>query len=133
LKQQVGGIVSVVGSLIFPEDFDFVSTRALKTYDGSKLDQEAKTPELPDEKTDAKDDTTPPSLDMVKEAKDEPELDPELDPVKLEKAFKLAMWSSVTLVLILLILVSFSFSFTKPALSNTFPLTLRLARRSPFP
>jgi len=98
----VGGIIAVVASLVWPEDFDFKSTRALNvrglsTTKGGGYD---------DEKTDEKESEKEGGFAETHLAEDdEGTQDPDLDPVSLNKAFRFAAWSSVALTVIMLILI----------------------------
>jgi len=107
----VGGIVSVAASLIWPEDFDFESTRVLNIR--APVSTEAKEGPYGDEKADEKADEKEPEKDRgsaeMHSAVDDDgpiiTLDPDLDPASLTKAFRFAAWSSVVLTVIMLILI----------------------------
>jgi len=96
----VGGIIAVAASLIYPEDFDFESTRALNVrsnvpkvsgpYGDEKSEKEPGTPEIEMHSVVDEDGVAP---------------DPDLDPASLNEAFRFAAWSSVALTLIMLILI----------------------------
>ncbi|KAG8221669.1 urea transporter [Butyriboletus roseoflavus] len=92
----IGGIIAVTVSLIWPDNYDFAETRAInlpvvrKTTAHYVQDVEA-------EKKDA-----PVS---VTSASDEAELDNELDPASLKKAFRFAVWSSVIMTLVFMIII----------------------------
>ncbi|KAF8132999.1 urea transporter [Boletus edulis] len=89
-----GGMISVIVSLIWPDNYDFVETRAINSpsvktvHDG----EDAGT-----EKNDAQ--------VSIKSVSEETELDNELDPVSLEKAFRFAVWSSVIMTLVFMIII----------------------------
>jgi len=98
----VGGLVSYFWSLIAPENFDFDVTRAinqvkLKTdqIDTPKVDEEEKRHVDIDRKLSLEGSSSP-TESMV---------DPELDPVALNKAFKFAAWSSVALLIVFLLVI----------------------------
>ncbi|KAI0028046.1 urea transporter [Vararia minispora EC-137] len=96
----VGGIIAVVWSLIFPENFDFTVTRALNAP--KRIPAEPQSPAM-DEKKEKQDG----EVEEERSVETPGFEDPELDPAGLEKAFSFAAWSSVALTLILLILVPF--------------------------
>lgn len=117
----VGGIIAVVTSLIWPENFNFDATRAINakvhekdTRHGSEASNRQTEESLDglDEKkrqeSSASDDVRSISSDA---AAMEEEL--ELDPVGLKKAFRFASWSSVALTLILLILIPLPLFFAQ--------------------
>ncbi|KAI0002534.1 urea transporter [Russula compacta] len=101
----VGGIVAVGVSLIWPEDFDFESTRALNI----RTQVSEVTSEVPcgDEKTDEKGSEKGHGSVEMQSVDKEPVISPDsdLDPVSLSKAFRFAAWSSVALTVIMLILI----------------------------
>ncbi|KAI0254582.1 urea transporter [Lactifluus subvellereus] len=103
----VGGIIAVVSSLIWPEDFDFESTRALNV--GSRPSAGTKAAIDNDEKADEKAlEKEHGSAELRSISEGEGPIivpDPDLDPVALDKAFRFAAWSSVVLTVIMLILV----------------------------
>ncbi|KAN0082797.1 Sodium:solute symporter family domain containing protein [Tylopilus felleus] len=91
----MGGIVSVIVSLIWPDNYDFADTRAINSPVAKKTvhvvvgaDTEKKG-----------------SHGSVASVSDENELDNELDPVGLKKAFRFAVWSSVVMTLVFLIII----------------------------
>ncbi|KAF8552643.1 urea transporter [Imleria badia] len=89
----IGGIVSVIVSLIWPDNYDFAETRGInlpavkKTY-------------VEDVETEKKDVSA-----SVKSVSDETELDNELEPVGLMKAFRFAVCASVIMTLVFLIII----------------------------
>jgi hypothetical protein len=94
----VGGIVSIIWSLIDPENFDFESTRAMNTPTPSSVDiapsgQVSPNTTTPDGEKDV------PQSD-IQELRIERE---EIDFKGLDKTFVFAAWSSVTLFCILII------------------------------
>ncbi|VDC00538.1 unnamed protein product [Peniophora sp. CBMAI 1063] len=102
----VGGIVAGVISLIWPENYDFASTRALNAPRGPKAADSAPNPPSPtmDEKKRDSAEVTEVAGD------DEPVVqpDPDLEPLGLKKAYRFALWSSVALTVVLLILIPFT-------------------------
>ncbi|KAJ7474699.1 urea transporter [Mycena latifolia] len=95
----VGGIIATIASYMYPENYDFESTRAINKPD---------TPAKVEEKEAAKD---RPSLEKKEKAPsvadsfDAAEIEDELDPVALDKAFRFAAWSSLALLIVLIILI----------------------------
>jgi len=88
----VGGIVAYVASIIAPENYDFAATRAIN------LEHVIPPPHAEeDEKSDEKRDV---SVLVTPHDRDD-----DIDPVRLNAAFKFATWSSVALTLIMIILV----------------------------
>ncbi|KZT18743.1 urea transporter [Neolentinus lepideus HHB14362 ss-1] len=112
----VGGIIAVITSLIWPEDFDFEATRAINAKGHEKIVDSS------NEKNDG-------SMDGIEEKKRREfasddvgsvlsevaamEEEHELDPVGLKKAYRFASWSSVALTLILLIIVPLPLFFAQ--------------------
>ncbi|KAF8839783.1 urea transporter [Paxillus ammoniavirescens] len=92
----VGGIVAVVASLIWPENYDFAATRAINLSAAHKKPA--------DVAEDAEDEKKVPnsSASTVSNAATQ---DSELDPVGLKKAFRFAAWSSVIMTIIFMILI----------------------------
>jgi len=93
----IGGIVATAASYIWPDDYDFVSTRAINTsggHSGNEKEAEPRGDDYGDKKE--------PSSPYVQSINEE---DSELDPVALEKAYKFAARSSVILTLIYLIVI----------------------------
>ncbi|KAK1230957.1 hypothetical protein PQX77_005931 [Marasmius sp. AFHP31] len=101
----VGAIVSIVASLIWPDDFDFEATRAMnrpKKTAGFSRDSKS---EYDDEKKEAK----TPSISPVASVDE----DDDLDPVALKKAFNFAAYSSLSLLLIFIILIPLPLFFAQ--------------------
>ncbi|KAN0125892.1 urea transporter [Russula decolorans] len=108
----VGGIVAVAASLVWPEDFDFESTRALNIR--AAAPRVTSGVESDDEKTSEKEPEKGHVSTEAHEAVDESPIiiiDPDLDPVLLDKAFRFAAWSSAALTVVLLILIPFPLFF----------------------
>ncbi|PIL27479.1 transporter [Ganoderma sinense ZZ0214-1] len=108
----VGGIVTTVVSLIWPENFDFEATRAINRPARSP------NPDSPVEHSaegfldEKKHELTAVSLEPTpNEFADEEER--ELDPVALNKAFRIAAWASVVLTLIMLIIIPLPLFFAQ--------------------
>lgn len=91
----VGGIISVVTSIIWPEDFNFDVTRAINAPHAESMKE-----------TDSKGDTKE-EYDSKLSSNDE------LDPVALHKAFKFAAWSSIILLLIFIIIIPLPLFFAQ--------------------
>ncbi|KAH8827641.1 urea transporter [Flagelloscypha sp. PMI_526] len=108
----VGGIISVLVSYIWPEDFDFESTRALNRPEGSAaMHHEARDSIEVSSNSEKKDPGSsvvkPVTPSLAEQEKDE------LDPIGLQKAFKFATWSSVALLLIMIILIPLPLFFAQ--------------------
>ncbi|KAI9567815.1 urea transporter [Boletus coccyginus] len=93
----IGGIVSVIASLIWPDNYDFAETRAINLPVVKRTVHHDSAEDIKIEKKEV-----PVS---VTSASDEIEIDSELDPVGLKKAFKFAVWSSVIMTLIFMIII----------------------------
>jgi len=112
----VGGIISVVWSLIWPENFDFDITRAINTAPpkGVSADEDEK-----DESTSEKK-GPPEGIHRTKSVPVDEEhayesahatgitSQADLDMAALQKAFRFAAWSSVVLLVILVIIIPLS-------------------------
>ncbi|KAF7299220.1 Urea transporter [Mycena indigotica] len=95
----VGGIIATASSYVWPENYDFESTRAINAPGPISKPEEkeanaADRPSIEKEKT-------PSVADSFNAA----EIADELDPVALNKAFRFAAWSSLALLLVLIILI----------------------------
>jgi SSS family transporter len=102
----VGGIISVAVSLVWPEDFDFESSRALNIK--APVPTGTSGVEYSDEKAFEKgSEKGHGSIEAHSAVDDEGIIapDPDLDPVALDRAFRFAAWSSVALTVIMLILI----------------------------
>ncbi|KAJ7143746.1 urea transporter [Mycena epipterygia] len=95
----VGGIIATATSYIWPENFDFESTRAINKPTAAR--GEEKEAEKEDRPSLEKKEKTP----SVADSFDAAEVDAELDPVALNKAFRFAAWSSLVLLVVLIILI----------------------------
>ncbi|KAJ6551826.1 urea transporter [Mycena capillaripes] len=98
----VGGIIATVSSYIWPENYDFESTRAINkpTTTPTKV-QENDGMEKEERPSVEKKEKTPSVADSL----DAAEIEDELDPVALNKAFRFAAWSSLGLLVVLIILI----------------------------
>ncbi|KAG1876103.1 urea transporter [Suillus tomentosus] len=94
----VGAIISTAISLIWPDDYDFASTRAINGRSAA-ISRDAN-----DELEESEDEKKFPDV-TVSSVSNEAQIDPELDPVGLNKAFKFAARASIVLTLVLLILI----------------------------
>jgi len=98
----VGGIIAVVASYVWPEDYDWAGTRAINVQAHrdsareSKEDISSKEKEMESEVK-----VTP----AAEEPFDLTQLDEELDPVALNKAFRFASISSLTLFVVMILLI----------------------------
>ncbi|KAF7368781.1 Urea transporter [Mycena venus] len=103
----VGGIIATASSYMWPENYDFESTRAINKPTAAASNSKV---EEKEESGNAKDDSRP-SMEKkektpsVADSFDAVEVDAELDPVALDKAFRFAAWSSLALLLVLIILI----------------------------
>ncbi|KAJ7597393.1 urea transporter [Mycena floridula] len=95
----VGAIISTVTSIIWPDDFDFESTRAINRTATVGTDKENLDSNEEPEKSDQKQVLRQAS---VKSASQVSDTEDELD---LNKAFRFAAWSSLALLLVLIILI----------------------------
>jgi len=107
----VGGIIAVVSSYIWPENFDFDITRAVNSPVDLTPVKEPKSVEGEyDEKKGGSDSASEREVQVIPlgvTGKDE------LDPVALEKAFRFAAWSSVVLLLIFIIIIPLPLFFAQ--------------------
>ncbi|KIK93077.1 hypothetical protein PAXRUDRAFT_829359 [Paxillus rubicundulus Ve08.2h10] len=92
----VGGIVAVVASLLWPENYDFVATRAINTLGAHKKPAEVA--------EDTEDEKKVPNSSALTVSNATTQ-DSKLDPVGLEEAFRFAAWSSVIMTVIFMILI----------------------------
>jgi len=100
----VGGIIATISSLIWPDDYDFESTRAINTP-AAKSDGENAKIEEDDEKKE-------PSTPYVQSINEE-SADDDLDPVALGKAYTFAARSSVVLTLLYLVIIPLPLFFAQ--------------------
>ncbi|KAI0635141.1 urea transporter [Trametes polyzona] len=118
----VSGIITVVTSLIWPDDFDFEATRAINRpaahYDHAKDNATPQSPSLYDSPRDEK--KQPPTDISLEPVSSIPpptafaeEEERELDPAALKKSFNLAAWSSILLTLVMLILIPLPLFFAQ--------------------
>ncbi|KAJ3510462.1 hypothetical protein NLJ89_g4658 [Agrocybe chaxingu] len=97
----VGAIVAVVSSIIWPDNFDWETTRAINV------------PAPPPEKTEKDSDSdTPKKGSIAGDSYDVKEEADELDPVALAKAFRFATVSSVSLFIILILIIPLPLFFS---------------------
>jgi urea-proton symporter len=96
----VGGIVATVCSYIWPEDFDWESTRAINANFHAPVTRSdtKKSEDLDIKEKDA-------DVDVRDVSSNEDSIDDELDPVALDKAFRFASWSSIGLFVVLILLI----------------------------
>lgn len=109
----VGAIISTAASLIWPDDYDFALTRAINNRGaavGSRnINDELEEPEYEKKVQDV----------SVLSVTNEAQIDPELDPVSLNKAFKFAARASVVLTLVLMIIIPLPLFFAQTVYSVT--------------
>jgi len=101
----VGGIIATVSSLVWPDDYDFVSTRAINTSAAPSAVEKDKAEEYVEKK-----DTASPYAQSVNE---ESSVEDDLDPVALQAAFKFAARSSVVLTLVYLVIIPLPLFFAQ--------------------
>ncbi|KAI1798247.1 urea transporter [Ganoderma leucocontextum] len=111
----VGGIITVVVSMIWPENFDFEATRAINrpAPHGSEPDSPAELSAEGGSIDEKKRESTTVSLKPTSEDSAADEEERELDPVALNRAFRMAAWSSVILTLIMLIIIPLPLFFAQ--------------------
>ncbi|KAJ6629356.1 urea transporter [Mycena sp. CBHHK59/15] len=101
----VGGIIAVVTSYIWPENFDFESTRAINKPVAEvgvvEVSENGEAGKQDNASLEKKEKTAP----SVADSFDASEVEDELNPVALNKAFRFAAWSSLALLLVLIILI----------------------------
>jgi len=107
----VGAIISTVASLIWPEEYDFASTRAINTHRTPIASEK-----VSDELEETEDEKKVPGASVSSVINEVP-VDPELDPVALNKAFKFAARASVVLTLVLMILIPLPLFFAQTVYS----------------
>ncbi|KAH8110219.1 urea transporter [Phellopilus nigrolimitatus] len=121
----VGAIISVVWSLIYPENFDFDITRAINAppTHRSRVPAKEGSDDAPNEKSEYVDDKAPAASpidiqsvsdgqaggDTVAGVTDDSELDPE----GLQVAFRFAAWSSIILLLVMIIIIPLPLFFAQ--------------------
>ncbi|RDX54444.1 urea transporter [Lentinus brumalis] len=108
----VGGIVTVVTSLIWPDNFDFESTRAINKPSHEKAPPQGP-PSMDDTESEKKRGSTDVSLEPVSADDAAAEEERELDPVALNKSFNIAAWASVVLTLVMLIIIPLPLFFAQ--------------------
>ncbi|GAA5826220.1 hypothetical protein JCM11251_007213 [Rhodosporidiobolus azoricus] len=103
----VSAVICVIGYVFFPDNYDWSTTRALHVH-ADDLPTLPKDDSLTGDEAKEKGSTSPAEPQLTSAAasmSEQEQYDPNTDPVKLQKAFKLAVWSSVVLFAILLVLV----------------------------
>ncbi|KAJ6480136.1 urea transporter [Mycena sanguinolenta] len=96
----VGAIIATASSYMWPEDYDFETTRAINKPI-AKVDEKELQNDKEERPSMEKKEKTP----SVAASFDAAEVEDELDPVALNKAFRFAAWSSLGLLLVLIILI----------------------------
>jgi len=103
----VGGIVAVVTSLIWPENFDFDVTRNIRAVvPASNFQSESNS--VSDDKGDIKNEIKISNYSVDTQTEDE-----ELDVKKLNKAFRFAAYSSLAMLVIMIILIPLPLFFAQ--------------------
>ncbi|KAF9066978.1 hypothetical protein BDP27DRAFT_944001, partial [Rhodocollybia butyracea] len=106
----VGGILAMATSLIWPDDFDFNITRAINNPDAKSepmKHQDKSEAEDMENKEGSEEAASPSVIDSTVATEEE------LDPVKLQAAFRFAAWSSLALLLVLIILIPLPLFFAQ--------------------
>ncbi|CCM04363.1 uncharacterized protein FIBRA_06535 [Fibroporia radiculosa] len=110
----MGGIISCITSLIWPEDFNFDITRAINAPPQSDMSEKtSENRSSEDDMDEKKQDPSNVSTNPVGAVENGAVAAQDLDPVALQKAFKLAAWSSVALTLVMLILIPLPLFFAQ--------------------
>ncbi|KAK7457086.1 hypothetical protein VKT23_010387 [Stygiomarasmius scandens] len=105
----VGGIVSVVTSYIWPDNFDFELTRAINRPEPSSETKPAIVNEPEDEKKERTSEEASESASTPATSAEEDDL----NPTALKKAFNFAAWSSLTLLLVMIIIIPLPLFFAQ--------------------
>ncbi|KDR70212.1 hypothetical protein GALMADRAFT_144884 [Galerina marginata CBS 339.88] len=106
----VGAIVATVTSLIWPDNFDWETTRAINkpVPPSTKIDDEKQ-----DDESDKKGhEVEVKGSSIAGDSFDAVEEEDELDPIALNKAFRFATWSSVGLFVVLILLIPLPLFFS---------------------
>ncbi|KAG2004698.1 urea transporter, variant 2 [Coprinopsis cinerea AmutBmut pab1-1] len=108
-----GGIIAVVSSLIWPDNFDWETTRSINrpappSPDAAEQDSKS---DLENEKKNASEVVTKPA--SIADSFDANEEANELDPVALRKAFRFASWASISLFVVLILLIPLPLFFSQ--------------------
>ncbi|TFK34666.1 urea transporter [Crucibulum laeve] len=107
----VGAIIATVSSLIWPDNFDWESTRAInKPASPVTHAREDSKSIASDEKRAA---VSEKAASVAGDSFDVSEEEDELDPVSLNKAFKFATWSSLILFVILILIIPLPLFFSQ--------------------
>ncbi|KAK4054470.1 hypothetical protein OIV83_000964 [Microbotryomycetes sp. JL201] len=119
----VGTIVSVIGSLMFPDHYDFVATRALhaeehRTATNKPVIQTALESPLSLEKDESKDGTPVTDLKSAQASIADESLDENDDPILLGKAFKMAVRASVAAFVVLILCIPLPLFFSSHQFSK---------------
>jgi Na+/proline symporter len=110
----VGAIIATVSSLIWPDNFDWETTRAINkpSHDTTPThDDDNKSTDDEGEKKKVKVATKASSVSgdsFLADAEED-----ELDPIALKKAFKFATWSSLTLFVIMILIIPLPLFFSQ--------------------
>ncbi|KAJ8689562.1 hypothetical protein PTI98_012457 [Pleurotus ostreatus] len=106
----VGAIIATVSSLIWPDDFDFDITRAINNPARRRHHEEKVNPSLDDEVEKKRENM---DAHSVSPSFTDSEGTDDLDPVKLQSAFRFASYSSLALLLVLIIIVPLPLFFAQ--------------------
>ncbi|PPQ71203.1 hypothetical protein CVT26_011016 [Gymnopilus dilepis] len=108
----VGGIIATVTSLIWPDNFNWETTRAINkpTPPSAKVVDEKQDDDL--DKKGPEVEVKGSSSSISGDSFDAVEEESELDPVALKKAFRFATWSSVGLFVVLILIIPLPLFFS---------------------
>ncbi|PPQ69730.1 hypothetical protein CVT24_001316 [Panaeolus cyanescens] len=104
----VGGIVAVVSSLIWPDDFDWETTRAINRPAPIAPQPADEASDSGSEKKGLSETHAKPAADSFVQTEED-----ELDPVSLNKAFRFAAWSSIGLFVVLILIIPLPLFFSQ--------------------
>ncbi|WWC91399.1 uncharacterized protein L201_006343 [Kwoniella dendrophila CBS 6074] len=107
----VGSIITVVWSIVKPADFDWDITRAINVVDASEITETITAPTTPTEKQGKEMDDSVPAV-LERQDSEEQSTDISEEEVGLQKAFRFASWSALSLTAILIILIPLPLFFS---------------------
>ncbi|EKM53290.1 uncharacterized protein PHACADRAFT_197719 [Phanerochaete carnosa HHB-10118-sp] len=105
----VGGIIAMVSSIFWPEDFNFDITRAIN-QPATLVEKPSGSPKSASVDMDEKEKRDSLSAEVMSIRLPE---DNELDPAKLQKAFRFAAWSSIILLVVMLLIIPLPLFFAQ--------------------
>lgn len=111
----VGGIIATVTSLIWPEDYDWESTRNINkihAHTGHAPVIEDNKSAVDDMEKREKSSMTKVTSSVVADSQNEYDEDDELDTATLKKAFNFAAWSSIILFVVMILIIPLPLFFS---------------------